>query len=62
VTGKQIQRLRRSLGESAAEFGKRFGVSGRTIESWENDRYRPNRWVLPLIVELQKTRQRRTTS
>ena len=52
MTGRQFQKLRQSLGENTAKFGKRFNVSGRTVEDWEQDRCQPNKWVLPQIKEL----------
>lgn len=52
MTGKQIQQLRHSLGESVDEFGKRFFVRGRTVESWEGDRNRPHPAVLAQVKAL----------
>lgn len=49
MTPKQLKTLRRNLEENTTSFGKRFGVSGRTVEDWEPDRRRPNRWVLPQL-------------
>jgi DNA-binding transcriptional regulator YiaG len=37
-----IQALRQQLGESTAQFGERFGKSGRTIEGWEQGRRVPD--------------------
>ena len=57
MTGKQIQRLRHSLGENTEQFGKRFNVSRRTVEDWEQERTRPNKWIQPMIAELHKSQQ-----
>lgn len=34
-TPERIQRLRQAIDETTETFGARFGVSGRTVESWE---------------------------
>jgi DNA-binding transcriptional regulator YiaG len=34
-TPREIRHLRRSLGLNASDFGTLVGVSGRTIEDWE---------------------------
>ena len=52
MTGKQIQKLRHQLDENTWQFGKRFAVSGRSVENWEQDRTRPSALVLRLMLEL----------
>lgn len=37
-----IAALRERLDESVAEFGARFGRSGRTVEDWEQGRRNPD--------------------
>ena len=60
MTGKQIQRLRQSLGESTEEFGRRLFVSGRTVEDWEQERHQPSRLATKLIQELNnQTKERK---
>jgi len=47
-----IQALRKRLRENTAQFGARFGRSGRTIEDWEQGRAHPDRLVQRLMQEL----------
>jgi DNA-binding transcriptional regulator YiaG len=42
MTPREIQALRRVLGEDVATFGRRFLKSGRTIENWEQGRRAPD--------------------
>lgn len=48
----QIRAIRARLGENTATFGARVGVSGRTIENWEQGRRQPSasarRWLAQL--------------
>jgi putative transcriptional regulator len=37
-----IRALRRGLAENTTTFGARVGVSGRTVEDWEQGRRRPS--------------------
>jgi len=43
--GKKIQAFRRSVGLRTDEFGALYGVSGRTVESWEQGRRNPGAFV-----------------
>ena len=36
--GKQIRKLRKSMGLTQNQFGKQMGVHGGTVKKWENDR------------------------
>lgn len=36
--GKQIRRLRKRMGITQYQFGKRMGVSAGAVKRWENDR------------------------
>jgi transcriptional regulator with XRE-family HTH domain len=36
LNGKQIKRLRETLGDTTLEFAERLGVSQRSINKWEN--------------------------
>ncbi len=47
----QIKRLRKSLGLSRATFGELLGVSGRTVESWEQGLRTPSKAVILLMQE-----------
>jgi len=51
--GRRISRLRRSLKESQADFGKRFGVGQTTISKWESDRQEPEAKHLDVIASLE---------
>lgn len=45
----QIKKIRKSLGLNTAKFGARFGVSGRTVEDWEQGRRNPSGSALILL-------------
>lgn len=60
MTGKQIQQLRNALGESVAEFGKRFCASGRTVENWESGRNRPHPSVVAQLDALARKHLKRS--
>ncbi|MBR8179304.1 DNA adenine methylase [Burkholderia ambifaria] len=47
-----ISELRKSLGESQAQFGERFGVSQVTVAHWENGRSLPTRSRLAELSSL----------
>lgn len=51
--GRRIYKLRRSLKESQADFGKRFGVGQTTISKWESDRQEPEAKHLDVIASLE---------
>lgn len=46
----QIRQAREQLGESQAEFGRRFGVDQSTVHRWETDGL-PNRGTARMFVE-----------
>ncbi len=46
---KEIQAIRHKLGENTKTFGQRLGVSGRTIEDWEQGRSRPSGPAIKLM-------------
>ena len=48
-----IKQTRKDMKLSTAEFGELLGVSGRTIEHWEQGR-KPNKSALMLLSELIK--------
>lgn len=50
---QRIHRLRRSLKESQAEFGKRFGVGQAAISRWESGRQMPEAMHLDVIASLE---------
>jgi putative transcriptional regulator len=39
---QEIRHIRRYLGLNAADFGALVGVSGRTVEDWEQGRRKPS--------------------
>lgn len=41
MTPTQIKALRKRLGLNTTEFGALVGVSGRTVEDWEQNRRTP---------------------
>ncbi len=49
---EHIRWMRHQLCESTREFGKRWGVSHRTVESWEQGTRHPNRWIIPRMLSL----------
>jgi transcriptional regulator with XRE-family HTH domain len=50
VTGEAIKRARERLGESQAEFSKRFGVDQSAVSRWETQGV-PSRGPAEAIVE-----------
>ena len=47
-----IQKIRHKLGLNTVKFGDRLGVSGRTVESWEQGLRNPSKAVLLLIKKV----------
>lgn len=41
--------IRKILGISRAEFGRRYGIPIRTLEDWDHGRRKPPEWVLTLL-------------
>jgi len=54
MKSKQIQGIRHALGEDTATFAERFARSARTIEDWEQGRYKPDALVLRILAKLRK--------
>ncbi|WP_227458828.1 DNA adenine methylase [Cupriavidus pauculus] len=52
MKSNSISELRKSLGESQAQFGERFGVSQVTVAHWENGRSLPTRTRLAELSSL----------
>ncbi len=50
LTAEHIRWMRDVLRESTQEFGRRFRVSKRTVEDWEQGRRSPNKWVRAPIL------------
>lgn len=50
MTPDQIRALRKRLGLNCADFGALIGVSGRTVEDWEQGRRKPTG---PAVVLMQ---------
>jgi len=50
---KTIQQTRKQMKLKTAEFGKLIGVSGRTVENWEQGRRKPSKSALMLIKQIQ---------
>lgn len=53
VTG--VRALRKKMGLNTVEFGKRVGVSGRTVEDWEQGRRNPSGPALKMMESILKT-------
>ena len=47
-----IKSARKRLGINTKDFGEKIGVSGRTVEAWEQGRRNPNKSALILIKKL----------
>lgn len=51
----KIKKLRKKLGINTADFGARVGVSGRTVEDWEQGRRTPNQSAVLLLGQIAAT-------
>ncbi len=49
-----IKKTRKVLNLNTSKFGDLIGVSGRTIEDWEQGRHKPSKSVLMLLSKLIK--------
>ena len=49
---QQIRKLRKSLKLNTAAFGELVGVSGRTVEAWEQGLRQPSKSARMLIEKL----------
>jgi DNA-binding transcriptional regulator YiaG len=55
MSADQIRALRAALGENTTTFAKRFAVSRRTVEDWEQDgRPKPRGLTLAALERLAK--------
>ncbi len=45
-----VKAVRKALGLNTAQLGAELGVSGRTVEDWEQGRYTPSKPVLRLLT------------
>lgn len=52
MTPTQIRALRKRLGLNCADFGELVGVSGRTVEDWEQGRRVPSKPAVILMQSL----------
>lgn len=52
MTPDQIRALRKRLGLNCAGFGALIGVSGRTVEDWEQGRKKPSKPAVLLMQAL----------
>lgn len=52
-----VRRIRRQLGLTQAEFAKRFGLSQRTVEQWEQGRAVPDRPARILLAVIERNPQ-----
>lgn len=61
-----VRATRQALGVSVEDFGRRLGVSARTVENWEQGRNAPHpailRAILRLSLSLQKSSRRAAKS
>jgi len=51
-TPDRIKQLRKALKLNTAKFGALVGVSGRTVESWEQGLRRPSRSAVILLARV----------
>jgi putative transcriptional regulator len=49
-----VRRIREQLGLTQAEFAKRFGLSQRTVEQWEQGRAVPDRPARILLAVIER--------
>ncbi len=49
-----VRRIREQLGLTQAEFAKRFGLSQRTVEQWEQGRAVPDRPARVLLAVIER--------
>lgn len=49
-----VRNARKRTGLNAREFGSLIGVSGRTVENWEQGRRNPSKSALLLIKMMQQ--------
>lgn len=54
MTKEEVKKLRKRLMMNTREFGNAVGVSSRTVEDWEQGRYRPSgsaRKLMKMLME-----------
>lgn len=51
--GHRFRRVRRQLGETQADFGRRFGVDQSTVAKWEKGQHLPKDHRLDTLAELE---------
>ena len=56
-TAKGVISQRRSLGISAADYGKLIGVTGHTVYKWEHGTSRPRRAQLSALASIRRLRK-----
>jgi DNA-binding transcriptional regulator YiaG len=49
---RKLQEARKKLGMSQAKFAAHLGMSARTLQSWEANRFTPQGFALAAINEL----------
>lgn len=50
-----ILSTRQQLGESQAEFGRRFGAGGNTVSRWETGVYEPTMPAIQFVLTFERT-------
>jgi len=55
---RSVKAQRNRLGLSAEKFGKLFGVTGLTVYSWENGKFRPKKEQLAKLVAVRRMGKR----
>lgn len=53
-----VRSTRHALGVSVEDFGRRLGVSARTVENWEQGRNAPHPAILRAIQRLSRSLQK----
>jgi putative transcriptional regulator len=54
LTPSRIQEIRRKVANSTREFQEQFGISARTMESYEQGRRRPDAAMIALLKIIEK--------
>lgn len=54
MTGREIRRLRGSLGMTQAQFGQMVHAAGATVSRWERDRKDLDDWHRDLLTEIHR--------
>ncbi|GEM_PF-4783294 len=54
-TSARIKQLRKDMGITQAKLAERLDLSEDTIQNWEVGRRKPNRFIQPLLAEIEES-------